>query len=83
MAEAHGCVRHMRQYSLPRYIKALPLINANTGTSKGLSDSPLINDPNAVRALHLIPPTPDQGVSKEYFDWKKREHKQGPSEKAA
>ena len=75
-------MRQLGQYSMP-WRNSPPLFLNYAGTSKGLSDSPLINDPNAVRALHLIPPTPDQGVSKEYFDWKKKEHKQGPSDKAA
>ena len=43
------------------------------GTAKGLSDSPLVHDPHTVRALHLIPPTPDQRVGKEYYEWKKQE----------
>ncbi|GAX83729.1 hypothetical protein CEUSTIGMA_g11154.t1 [Chlamydomonas eustigma] len=46
------------------------------GTPKGLNDSPLINDPLAVRALHIITPTPQATITSEFQQLKQQQGQQ-------
>ncbi|GAX76204.1 hypothetical protein CEUSTIGMA_g3648.t1 [Chlamydomonas eustigma] len=48
------------------------------GTPKGLNDSPLIRDPLAVRALHIITPTPEATITSEFQQWKQQQQQQQP-----